>query len=258
MPTIDDEEQDEDAPSRLYIASELTPNSTSVTIDQDSLPNLSNSFKTVPMRSISYLIIEPGTASIGNHQVVAGYVNTNKFRSKNGLTGDQSVSYSSFGGGDYGDNPVVLHQIQTRNNAGYWMTSGRYWDNSSNLRGSQARLFLELSASRDRWHTYRSEKIAFLATKPSNVLETDDYYLQFKNDFETVQQSSDEPMEDGCEERFAQTDLRHVDGVIAKKQERAGGHGGWLRTCKNKAISLVLWLMKITAFVRISLSVSVI
>ncbi len=234
MPTIDDEEQDEDAPSRLYVASELTPNSTSVTIDQDSLPNLSNSFKTVPMRSISYLIIEPGTASIGNHQVVAGYVNTNKFRSKNGSTGDQSVSYSSFGGGDYGDNPVVLHQIQTRNNAGYWMTSGRYWDNSSNLRGSQARLFLELSASRDRWHSYRSEKIAFLATKTSNVLETDDYYLQFKNDFETVQQSSDEPMEDGCEERFARTNLTRVDGVIAKKQERAGGHGGWIRTCKKQ------------------------
>ncbi|WP_162048686.1 hypothetical protein [Vibrio taketomensis] len=173
MPTID-EEQDEDAPSRLYIASELTPNSTSVTIDQDSLPNLSNSFKTVPMRSISYLIIEPGTASIGNHQVVA-YVNTNKFRSKwfNRrserpilLVEETMVTTLSF--------CIKFKLVIMRD----WMTSGRYWDNSSNLRGSQATI--SSFQHREIVGILIEVKNRLLATKPSNVLETDDYYLQFK------------------------------------------------------------------------------
>lgn len=243
MPTISSNNPDKDAPSRLYISSTLTSSSTSVTINQHSLPNLSSNFSSQAMQSISYFIIEPGIARIGGHDVVAGYANTAKYYAKSGgSTGRETVDFSSFGGGTYGSNPVILHQIQSNNNNGKWMTSGRYRESSNNNRSRRVQLFLELSASKSSGYNYKAEKIAFLATRSSGVLDVGNYFLQFNNNYTTPSQTGSDPMADGCDDKYASTSLNRIDGILLKKQERAGSHGGWLRRCNingNKASVVV-------------------
>ncbi|MFA0350644.1 hypothetical protein AB4486_27465, partial [Vibrio sp. 10N.222.55.C6] len=62
-------------------------------------------------------------------------------------------------------------------------------------------------------------------------LDVDGFKVQFARGYDTPSQSGNDPMLDGCEDKYATTSLTNIDGIIANKQERAGGHGGWLRRC---------------------------
>ncbi|MEZ8627404.1 DUF6701 domain-containing protein [Vibrio splendidus] len=230
MPTVSEVNPDQDAPSRLYITSELTENSTSVVIDQQSLPDLRSSYEHVPMKDISFLIMEPGIATIDGHKVVAGYANTDQYAARGGPRDYATVEFEDFGlESNFSADPVVLHQLQTNSNDGFWTTSGRRDDGGE--MDSEIRLFIELSDSEDDDHTYVSEKIAFLATEPSSVLDAASYEIQFDH-FAMVRQSgTNSSLLDGCERSIASTSLSEVSGIIGKKQQRSGGDGGWLRRC---------------------------
>ncbi|MEZ8825661.1 DUF6701 domain-containing protein [Vibrio amylolyticus] len=228
MPTVPVVNPDDDKPSTLYVTSTLTSNSTSVDINQETVAIGSHPNSTL-MTEISYLIIEPGVADFNGHEVIAGYVETDATRSKSGGNTFVTVEYSDFGKTeDFDSLPVVLHQIQTRNNPSHWMTSGKMRNNDND--DTEVRLFLELSASKDNGHTYVDEKVAFLATTQNSSLEVNNYNVQFARGFDTSSQGGGDALEDGCETYF-QTSLSQVDGIIGKKQERADSHGGWLRRC---------------------------
>ncbi|USD41505.1 hypothetical protein J4N42_01890 [Vibrio sp. SCSIO 43135] len=239
MPTIDPSEPDDDKPATLVITSDLSSSSTSVTIDQDVV-NIRQIPNTVQMTEVSYLIIEPGVADFNGHTVVAGYVETDETSGKFGANGNERVDYSDFGYSGFSSNPVVLHQIQTRNNGNIWTTSGK-------VRRTNERtfvdLFIELSASNNSNRDYEDEKIAFVSALATNTpIEVDDYQVQFLRGYDTPSQTGSDPMLDGCEDKYALTSLDLVDGVIANKQERAGGHGGWVRRCNidNNRVSFVI------------------
>ncbi|WP_117236081.1 DUF6701 domain-containing protein [Vibrio maerlii] len=242
MPTIDENDPDTDAPSRLYIQSELNSNSTSVTIDQHSVLTDGNGFRRKEMTSISYLIIEPGIVEIDGHKLVAGFVNTAEIgRRQNGASATNEL-FSNFGldNFDSGD-PVLLHQIQSNRNLGKWMTSGRLPQPTNYQRNRSVDLFLELSGSYDDSHNYAEEKVAFLASDPSDVLYSNGFKMQFRNDFTTRRQSNGGSLANSCNE-FATTDLVNIDGVIGNKQERSGGYGGWLRRCdiEESGVSFII------------------
>ncbi|MER0365174.1 DUF6701 domain-containing protein [Vibrio vulnificus] len=242
MPTIDSSNPDADAPSTLYVSSNLDSNSTSFTINQRTKNISGSNFTPIAMTSVSYLVIEPGVASFGGHQVLAGYINSNAVASKSDSDSFSQVNFSSFGLNSFNADPVLLHQIQTNNNADKWMTSGRVLQSSSTARRQSAQLFLELSASLVSGYSYKQEKIAFLATLPTSAnIAVDNNLVQFSNTFRTPSQSLPEPMQDGCDS-YATTSLSSLSGVVAKKQERAGGHGGWLRRCsiQNNEVSFVV------------------
>ncbi|MGC9402313.1 DUF6701 domain-containing protein [Vibrio genomosp. F10 str. 9ZC157] len=230
MPTIDTVSPDEDKPATLYISSELTADSTSVQITKDTI-NLLQMDNDVPITEVSYLIIEPGVASFNGHEVIAGYVDTNANDSKSHTGNSANVPFSDFGKQGSFNSPIVLHQIQTRNNGDKWMTSGKLLTGNDN---NSARLFLELSASRDRNHNYVEERIAFIATNSLSALEVDGYNIHFGRGFRTPDQTGNDPMEDGCTRGYASIPLDGIDGIIGKKQERNGGHGGWARRCEIK------------------------
>ncbi|WP_026029547.1 DUF6701 domain-containing protein [Vibrio genomosp. F10] len=230
MPTIDTVDPDEDKPATLYISSELTADSTSVQITKDTI-NLLQMDNDVPITEVSYLIIEPGVASFNGHEVIAGYVDTNANDSKSHTGNSANVPFSDFGKQGSLNSPIVLHQIQTRNNRDKWMTSGKLLTGNDN---NSARLFLELSASRDRNHNYVEERIAFIATNSLSALEVDGYNIHFGRGFRTPDQTGNDPMEDGCTRGYASIPLDGIDGIIGKKQERRGGHGGWARRCEIK------------------------
>lgn len=228
MPTIDPANPDSDAPATLVVTN-ITK--TEVTIEQIKAPKNGggSDLTSQPMTEVSYLAIEPGVADFNGHQVIAGYLETDEASAKSGSNDNDRVFYSDFGGGAFSSNPVVLHQIQTRNNSTKWMTSGKV--KRTNER-SYVDLFLELSASHNSNLDYEDEKIAFLATLPTNSnLEVDGYKVQFARGYDTPSQSGNDPMLGGCEDKYATTSLTNIDGIIANKQERAGGHGGWLRRC---------------------------
>ncbi|WP_333913642.1 DUF6701 domain-containing protein [Vibrio coralliirubri] len=239
MPTIDPSNPDSDAPATLVVTNVTK---TEATIEQIKAPKNGggSDLTSQPMTEVSYLAIEPGVADFNGHQVIAGYLETDEASAKSGSNDNDRVFYSDFGGGTFSSNPVVLHQIQTRNNSTKWMTSGKV--KRTNER-SYADLFLELSASHNSNLDYEDEKIAFLATLPTNSnLEVDGYEVQFARGYDTPSQNGNDPMLDGCEDKYATTSLTNLDGIVANKQERAGGHGGWLRRCNinNGQVSFVV------------------
>ncbi|EAP92146.1 DUF6701 domain-containing protein [Vibrio splendidus] len=229
MPTIDPSNPDSDAPATLVVTNVTK---TEATIEQIKAPKNGggSNLTSQPMTEVSYLAIEPGVADFNGHEVIAGYLDTNRYKSKNGINGNaESVAYSTFGAQQAFNSPVVLHQLQTRNNVGRWVTSGKLIGGNDN---NEARLFLELSASRVG-NNYQEERVGFIATNSTSgsILEVDGYKVQFTRGYETPSQNGSDPMLDGCEDKYATTSLTNIDGVIANKQERAGGHGGWLRRC---------------------------
>ncbi|WP_052772056.1 DUF6701 domain-containing protein [Vibrio mexicanus] len=229
MPTIDTVEPDEDKPATLYISSDVTADSTSVQITKDTV-DLSEMDNDVAITEVSYLIIEPGVADFNGHTVVAGYVNTDAENSKSDSGSSAEVNYSDFGFNDSLSSPVVLHQLQTRNNGDKWMTSGKLGRTDS----SSVRLFFELSASKDDDHNYVEEKIAFIATEAVSALQVGNYNVEFQRGFRNPSQTGNDPMNDACTKGYADVGLDRVDGIIGKKQERRGGHGGWTRRCEIK------------------------
>ncbi|MGF1698178.1 polymer-forming cytoskeletal protein [Vibrio lamellibrachiae] len=226
MPTVDTVDPDLDKPATLVITSALTSDSSSVVINKATV-NLSEYPNDIAMTDISYLIIEPGVADFDGHEVIAGYVDTDITKSATHSDGIAIVDYSDFGRQTDFDDPVVLHQIQTRNNGSQWQTSGKVLSNST--KDQQVRLYLELS------HTgsgdYESERIAFLATNEEDDLEVQGYEVEFSKGYFKSRQGISGPLEGGCDE-FEETDLDSVDGVVAKKQRRPGSDGGWARRCR--------------------------
>jgi hypothetical protein len=229
MPTVRTNNPDGDAPSRLLITSVLDENSTGVTITQDSLPNLRNSFETVPMTEISYFVIEPGVVEIDGHKMVAGYVDTAKSIRRRGTVNEEIVPFSRFGGDGFTSTPVVLHQLQTNHNDDAWMTSGRR-DVGNQL--DETRLFIELSDTGSDEFDDEIERIAFLAAEPSGKLNTDSYAIQFGRFDIVAQNGSASALIDGCNGSIASTSLTNLTGIIGNKQQRRGSDGGWLRRCE--------------------------
>ncbi len=226
MPTIESDNADQNAPSRLVITSKIDADSSSVTIEQKSTLVDNSSYSDVPMTSISYFIMEPGVANIDGHEVVAGFVNTNASAAKGGASSSEPVDFSSFGGTGFSESPVVLHQIQTNANSAQWTTSGNRRELIDDK--LKTKLFIELSDTGNQTGI-SEEKIAFLAAEPSPVLNSGTSKLQFGN-FIAARQSSKSAMADGCTLSLAETEL-DITGIIGKKQERRGPDGGWLRRC---------------------------
>ena len=229
MPTIDPANPDSDAPATLVVTNVTK---TEATIEQIKAPKNGggSDLTSQPMTEVSYLAIEPGVADFSGHEVIAGYFDTNRYKSKNGTNGNaESVAYSTFGALQALNSPVVIHQLQTRNNGDRWVTSGKLLGGNDN---NEARLFLELSASRVG-NNYQEERVGFIATNSTSgsILEVDGYKVQFARGYDTPSQNGNDPMLDGCEDKYATSSLTNIDGIIANKQERVGGHGGWLRRC---------------------------
>ncbi|WP_046224501.1 DUF6701 domain-containing protein [Vibrio sp. ECSMB14106] len=229
MPTIDPANPDSDAPATLVVTNVTK---TEATIEQIKAPKNGggSDLTSQPMTEVSYLAIEPGVADFSGHEVIAGYLDTNRYKSKNGTNGNaESVAYSTFGALQALNSPVVIHQLQTRNNGDRWVTSGKLLGGNDN---NEARLFLELSASRVD-NNYQEERVGFIATNSTSgsILEVDGYKVQFARGYDTPSQNGNDPMLDGCEDKYATSSLTNIDGIIANKQERVGGHGGWLRRC---------------------------
>lgn len=223
MPTANESALDSDAPASLYVESISKLNATIRQVRALSRDDSNRRWQSQPMTEVSYFVMEPGTQTIAGHRIVAGYTSTKAKAAKFSGNSSVSVNFSSFGFSQFIHRPVVLHQLQSRNNAN-WMTSGQLRPTRSGVR-----LFIELGASSNT--IQQEETIAFLAAGPTNQPLVDGMY-QFEFGTNTsVSQGEFTSFYDGCR-RLKSTGLSSIDGILLKKQERAGTHGGWLRRCQ--------------------------
>ncbi|WP_224067525.1 DUF6701 domain-containing protein [Vibrio penaeicida] len=238
MPTVAASNADNDKPATLSVTS-ITRQS--VSFIQDTAPTDAeyNGMDEVLMDSISYMVIEPGTATFVSrsdddddddddtkaHKVVAGYVYTQAYR------GDQTsstpnkvkVSYSAFSNTTF-DEPIALAQINSPTDR--WMTAG-----IKNVKNDSIDLFLELTRVNRNTPVTNTEKIAFLISDEGKGI-ADGVRYEFGK-VEVNEHSGNTPIQDACNEL---EELEHgynsEPGIIANKQKRSGSHGGWLRRCK--------------------------
>lgn len=224
MPTIDPDIADNDMAASLSV---ISVTKTGATILQERAPAVTSG-SVEPMTQVSYLVIEPGVADFGGHKVYADYADIDEIsryssRSTETVYFDNNPEFAGFS-----STPVVLGQVQSRNNGDKWITTALHNIGTNSLGAG-----LELSRSRDTSHTYVAEKIAFLSTEPFTA-EVGDFNIQFSRShttYDSYNNRSANPIADACD-KYATTGLDSIKGVVANKQTRSGTDGGWLRRCE--------------------------
>ncbi|EAS63660.1 MSHA biogenesis protein MshQ [Photobacterium angustum] len=228
MPTISSDNPDDDAPQTLAL---LNVTKKSFSVAQIVAP-LSNfySLSRNQMPVISYLVIEEGVTTFEDgHRVFAGSVNTKRY-SADGESSSPAYervdlsSYSSL----LSESPIVLSEVQTRNNK-RWLTTA-----TKNISSMKFDLGLEITRVNKRnINVEEYEKIGYLVSIP-NIGETDGYDYEFSSGDIASNIGRFQPLRYTCDTLI---NLRQTyttpPNFIAGKLQRQGGQGGWVRQCKN-------------------------
>lgn len=223
MPTVDPNMADSDAPATLSVTSVTKAGAS---IIQEVPPSINGSSSTA-MTLVSFLAIEPGVAYFDGNKVYADYADISSVSTSSSVN-TTNVPFSqipSFSG--FSSTPVVLGQVQSRNNDDKWITTA-----IENIGRTSVNLGLELSRSSVSNYTYNSEKIAFLASEEFQGT-IDSYSVAFNNassTLDTLRSNSTAPIADSCID-YTTTSVRSLTGIVANKQTRTGSDGGWLRRC---------------------------
>ncbi|MGF1886553.1 hypothetical protein L4D13_10485 [Photobacterium profundum] len=250
MPTIGKQDEgengtnpDSDAPASAFLKSvDINAKQVSFEIKRPTIVGR----RTDQMVQVDYLVVEPGTADFNGHTVVAGYIDTNKQVYKNGPGESNNNAWSAGEFFDFGlksifsSNPVVLTQVQSANNDKWLTAAMRNQSKTTQVSSKQGlEVSLELSRSRSHSHQYQTERIGYIATLAGDG-KVDGYKFNFGK-LTTPHATGNKPLEQGCS-TLHDLGLSDVSSVVAKKMERNGGHGGWLRRCRldtNKASFVV-------------------
>ncbi|KHT62604.1 hypothetical protein RJ45_16645 [Photobacterium gaetbulicola] len=239
MPTIgkqadnaNGESPDSDAPASAFVTDiDLINNQVSFEIRKPD--RVAGSVQ--QMTKVDYLVVEPGTADFNGRTVVAGYVETDKLVYINGGGESNESAWAAVPFADFGlsnpfiTSPVVLTQVQSDRN-GKWLTAAmRGQDKMTALSNKEGiELSLELSRSREG-SGYEAEKVGFIATQEGGGnIDGFNYYF---GRLTTPHVTGNQPLEQGCS-TYHDLNVNSISGVVAKKMERNGGHGGWLRRCR--------------------------
>ncbi|MGR5195866.1 DUF6701 domain-containing protein [Vibrio rotiferianus] len=206
-----------------------------------------------PMGNIDYLVIEPGEISFtGGAKISAGYVDADLTTSK--ATGEvdfhtQEVYYKSRF--DYGSEPGVLVQIQTRNNNQLenntssrpqdnplWLTAIGYEPNNKSFELIIDRS--EVSPNTRNNRLKHKERVAYVAGLGEGYYKLRKFWLGqgiTQNTLDSFDDNLIRPVSDGCTSEEAKNYFN--TGVaftkppvfLASKKLRKGNNGGWLRRC---------------------------
>lgn len=243
--------QDEtDRPSTIRI---LDVNSTRVRFQQKFAPNTRepDGMQDLPMKVIDYLVIEKGVHNFSSGvQVLAGDISTNKFRTKIDIDINpgapvvrppnrnqrERVQYSQFGGQGFtgfGSKPGIIHQVQSvANGENFWLTSTVYGVNNNRFDIALERSEIDGRKPRDeRSYPTQNERIGYIAAVGSG--EKDDIKFSIETQQTKNSYNTGDPVSTGCE-TYADYDNDYdvVPIIIASKNTRSGGDGGWVRRCR--------------------------
>ncbi|WP_139310435.1 DUF6701 domain-containing protein [Photobacterium proteolyticum] len=222
MPTIDSNDPDDDEPATLVVSG-VDKDAKTVTFSQK---NPENGWDSTQMTQISYLVMEPGVADFNGKKVIAGYTDTQSYQAQ-GVSGSwqTNIRFSDWGG-SFNATPVVLTQLQALNQNSLFVTSA-----ISGITSEKVDLALELG--RGSYAPSNDRRIAFLASLPGTgetVVNNQQAKFEFGFEASLNQEGS---LTDSCQnlDIYYTRTFTAQPGVIAMKQTRVGGDGGWLRRC---------------------------
>ncbi|ULN64579.1 hypothetical protein MID13_01790 [Vibrio gigantis] len=261
MPTIDASKtdinrQETEYPSSVRVVS--VDNSQAI-IKQYLAPHSNASSKPTyvesPMLDVDYFVIEPGVIQLNGGTIVAGFVNTmttteegDKYDDK---VGDK-VEFSTFGlnGFPQGELPGVLVEPQSIINTAsdgrpQWVTGY-----AGHVTENDFLLALDKSGVGDNDDDYLTqlEKVAFVAGFGEGYVDGKKFWLGSGSTTATNGGENEKiygPVTIGCRDGI--TDIRFAGFrtppvLVASKNSRNGGNGGWLRRCsisKDEVVFIV-------------------
>ena len=242
MPTIESKNTDEpqsitELPSSLRV-SNVTHQGTNVVqvIAPHSKTASFVDFKQAPMQDIDYFVMEPGVLELSNgSKIVANSLFTSRTISKGDKENNtgEIIDFSQYGlSSDFTSVPGVLVEPQTKNNASAWFTGY-----AGAVEKKQFRLALERSEVTSNNSVDNNEKVAFVAGQGAGFVNGKKFWLGQAETTNTIKNETDKifnPVIKGCKLAYTDISEGNFDSppiLVATKNSRNGGNGGWLRRC---------------------------
>ncbi|GAA5218986.1 hypothetical protein GCM10025776_34030 [Corallincola platygyrae] len=240
MPTIVYPDAEEDGPATVAVRNITATGFDLVQLDP---PNrYSNEPGSKAMVEVDYFVTLPGRVQMpGGGEFEAGTVDTAKYqgrRSANGTGkgGWEDVNFSAV----FGSTPALLGQIQTNNNPDLWKTTA-----IRNVSTSSAEFSIEMSEMPGRssgWDNRpsTSETIAYLAGTGSGSFQQNNETILYEFGRGLTHSAGNRTRDLDTQCEYLNTHVNnYIDPpvLIANRNTRNGGDGGWLRRCQNFARS---------------------
>lgn len=230
MPTISSVNPSNDGPASLFISSVTSTGFTWSQKDPESPSNryiASNS-----MTEVHWIAVTPGTYLLSDgSQLQAGQVITANALGMNNSAWVNVPLNTSL--------DVVLNQTQTQNNSTCWLTS------VAQLNSSGIQLNLDTSEVRSggqckpgNLQSLQSETIGYLAVKSSVgtvILNGENVRYQFGTALTHSGGGNTKTLAEQCAYNTSLTGFVNPPTLVAGKDSRRGGDGGWLRRCNLSA-----------------------
>ncbi|AZG71844.1 DUF6701 domain-containing protein [Shewanella livingstonensis] len=237
MATISETDTNDDGPAAVFISD--ISNTGFKWTQKESPSSAGNSVASKPMPEVHWIAVTSGTYDLSNGtQLIAGSVLQNK-----ALIGSNNqylaVTLPS-------TQNVVLNQLQTQNND-CWLTS------TSQFTASGIELAMDASEVRNNSgqcetgkldnNSLKSEKIAYLSVKSGSgalILNETNVNYHFGQG-QTFDDNGTKSVADQCSDTTSLLGFTNIPMLVASKNSRRGGDGGWLRRCQltNTTVSMV-------------------
>ncbi|PTP65264.1 DUF6701 domain-containing protein [Vibrio splendidus] len=229
MSTIDPDDIVNSVPTKASVAT-IWDSKKGATIESESAESYSSTDRMSP---IYYFVTDPGRLTFYDHNGSkvygeAGSIITSKAQCKGNACGSSDWETVSYQGGDIA-NPVIMAQVQGKDRD--WATTA-----ISGLTNQKFKLALERGR---QGPTSSAKQIAYLAVPTfSGQDESQSSKIEFYQAPGTYNQKTEiEPDKSigwSClNNEISLHQSFNKFGVIANKQTRNGGDGGWLRYCKQ-------------------------
>ncbi|WP_052880152.1 DUF6701 domain-containing protein [Vibrio coralliirubri] len=229
MSTIDPDDIVNSVPTKASVAT-IWDSKKGATIESESAESYSSTDRMSP---IYYFVTEPGRLKFYDHNGSkvygeAGNIITSKAQCKGNACGSSDWETVSYQGGDIA-NPVIMAQVQGKDRD--WATTA-----ISGLTSQKFKLALERGR---QGPTSSAKKIAYLAVPTfSGQDESKSSKIEFFQAPGTYNQKIEIEPDKSIGWSCLNNEIslhQNFDkfGVIANKQTRNGGDGGWLRYCKQ-------------------------
>ncbi|MEH6465107.1 MAG: DUF6701 domain-containing protein [Shewanella psychromarinicola] len=236
MPTIED--SNSDGPASVFIDSVSEQGFTWSQQEPESPDN--RYVKSNDMPEVHWIAVTAGTYDLSNNtQIIAGSVLQNKaLIGSNNQYVDVALPSAQ---------NVVLNQIQTKNND-CWLTSTSQFTNNG------IQLAMDASEVRNNSgqcetgkldnNSLQNEQIAYLSVQSGSgalVLNGNDVNYHF-GQAQTFTDNGTKDITDQCAETTELKGFTNAPMLVAGKNSRLGGDGGWLRRCQltNDKVSMVV------------------
>ncbi|MDT3295291.1 MSHA biogenesis protein MshQ [Shewanella sp. SP2S2-6] len=230
MPTISTANTSNDGPASTFVSSVTNTGFTWVQSEPTSPSNRYIASNSMP--EVHWIAVTAGSHVLSDgSQLEAGRISTvNALNMSNSAWTNVPLNTSL---------NVVLNQLQTRNNSSCWLTSVAQLNSSGiqlNLDTSEVRSGTQCKPGNLR--SLQSETIGYLAVKSSVgtvILNGEDVHYQFGTALTHTGGGNTKTLAEQCAYNTSLTGFVNPPTLVAGKDSRRGGDGGWLRRCNLSA-----------------------